>query len=94
MRRRGRLFTRYDLAGEPLTDQESLTFYACAVAALQAADPALVRVARQQLSRQALMSLLTRPDRYYDLNWVWFGLGLADGFLVDETPSVRSIGSP
>jgi hypothetical protein len=40
----------------------------------------------ERLSPAALDELLGRSDRYYDANWVWFGLAATDGILAERTP--------
>ena len=39
-----------------------------------------------RLGPDALEALLVAPDRYYDHNWVWFGLALDRGLIEERTP--------
>jgi endo-1,4-beta-D-glucanase Y len=87
-----RLVTAYDTRGKALSTQESPTFYAAVLPAIDRTRPdvgALLR--RDRLSPGALAALQRRNDRYYDANWVWFGLALADGWIVPRTPAVDTI---
>jgi cellulose synthase (UDP-forming)/endoglucanase len=82
-----RLVTAYDTAGAPLTTRESPTFYACALPSLSRQDPARGRAVRLAHLNQAQLSRLARrQDRYYDANWVWFGIALADGWIPTQRP--------
>jgi endo-1,4-beta-D-glucanase Y len=84
----GRIVTEYSSTARPLTSQQSPTFYASLLPYLQDHDPALATsVRRQQLSPSGLRALLTRDTRYYDANWVWFGLALAEGLIPARTPA-------
>jgi len=92
LKRDGRLVTDYQVDGTRGSDQESLTFYACALPMLDDRAPDLAAVLRQtRLSPGALRPVLDRPDRYFDLNWVWFGLALSNDLIVERTPTVQRI---
>ncbi len=88
----GRLVTQYEVSGDPRTDDESPTFYASVLPALMRLAPASGgRVRAARLSDGVIRPLLARDDRYYDANWIWFGLALADGWLVPRTPPVQAV---
>ncbi len=92
LRRDGRLVTEYQVDGTRVSDQESLTFYACVLPMLDERAPDLATGLRQtRLSPEALRPVLDRPDRYFDLNWVWFGLALSGDLIVERTPTVDQI---
>ncbi len=92
LRREGRLATEYDVTGRRLTNGESLTFDACMLPMLERRAPDLAAMLRRtRLATEAVRPLLHRTDRYYDLNWIWFGLALADGVVLDHTPRVDDI---
>lgn len=87
--------TNYDASAQPLTDRQSPTFYACLLPALQARHVDLAATVRQKyLSMSDLNSILSANDRYYDANWLWFGLALADGLIPERTPSATELSSP
>jgi endoglucanase len=86
--RDGRLYTRYALDGSPVERTESVSFYATALPFLEIHSPATARPLRaERLSDDTLKDVMRRRDRYYDANWVWFGMALADGWLVRRTPA-------
>ncbi len=85
--RDGQIFTRYTTAGRALSDQQSLSFYGSLLPALRIHAPALAaQVEAQTLTREALAALTRARDRYYDRNWVWFGLALDGGMIERRTP--------
>lgn len=85
--RDGKLFARYDIeTGEPRTDVVSISFLGALLPAFRLHAPALAdALLRTDLSEAALTPLLRNPDRYYDLNWMWFGLAGESGFLMART---------
>lgn len=92
LRRDGRLATEHAVDGTALTSRESPTFYACVLPMLGARAPDLAaRIQRTRLSPRAMRALLNRRDRYYDLNWIWFGVALHSGFIVGRTPSLVTV---
>ena len=94
LKRDGRLVTDYQVDGTRVSDEESLTFYACALPMLDARAPDLATGLREtRLSPEALRPVLDRRDRYFDLNWVWFGLALSGDLIVERTPTVDRIAS-
>ncbi|NNG15851.1 MAG: hypothetical protein HKM89_05160, partial [Gemmatimonadales bacterium] len=86
--RDGTIFTRYSTLGEPLTSDQSLSFYGSVLPALRLHAPALAdQIMQTALTDRALESLGAASDRYYDRNWVWFGIALDGGLLGDRTSS-------
>jgi endo-1,4-beta-D-glucanase Y len=84
--RDGRLFTRYRTDGSPLERSESISFYAIALPFLQAHAPAAGQAIRHdRLSESVLDGVLSGRQRYYDANWVWFGLAAADDLITTKT---------
>ena len=88
IRRRDRRFvTVYGVDAAPRSRDESLSFYGAFL-------PAYVRLVpdvaedwrRTRLSPRALARLRRASDRYYDANWVWFGLASASGYVTAHTP--------
>jgi hypothetical protein len=79
--------SRYTPAGARLTPDQSTTFYAALLSTARRHAP---RVAEEvlvpRLDPTALDLLLTARDRYYDHNWVWFGLALDRGIIEARTP--------
>jgi endo-1,4-beta-D-glucanase Y len=75
MVRDGALFQRYAVTGQILEAEESLSFYGGILPSLALYHPALACALRQsKLSREQLLTVSQAEDRYYDLNWTWFGL--------------------
>lgn len=73
----GQLATMYSPQGEAMTDQESTSFYGALLPVFAFRFPSEAdRVMREQMGSHALERLLNAPNRYYDQNWVWFGLAL------------------
>lgn len=84
LRTSGRLVSRYDTRGQPLSTDQSPTFYACLLPWLRGDDAAAVRDGA--LGARQVAAAFAGRDRYYDANWVWFGLALADGLIAARTP--------
>jgi endo-1,4-beta-D-glucanase Y len=82
LRRDGAIYTRYATSGQPLGNDESLSFYGGILPLLAQQAPAFAEHLRAgKLSLADLEPILGRPDRYYDLNWIWFGIAAAEGLL-------------
>jgi len=65
-----------------------MSFYGSLLPALRLHAPTLAaRVMRTALANRALKSLEADGDRYYDRNWVWFGIALDSGILEERIPS-------
>lgn len=93
LRRDGAIYTRYATSGRPLSSDESLSFYGGVLPLLERQAPAYARHLRDgKLSLAELASISTRPDRYYDLNWLWFGIAAAEGLLA-QSADLRCAGS-
>jgi endo-1,4-beta-D-glucanase Y len=91
--RDGALFTLYDLDGTPRERTTSLSFYGAAFPYLLLHAPALGRALREgPLSAPSLTWMATDARRYYDANWVWFGLAAGEGLIARWTPSIDSVG--
>lgn len=83
-----RIVNAYDADGTPRSRQESPSFYAALLPALERQRPELAAaVRRAHLTETGLARLTRSRDRYYDVNWVWFGMALADGWVVPRTPA-------
>lgn len=81
-RRHGFVADRYHAAGQALSDTESLSFYGALLPGMQIHSPDLaLRIRAEKLAPERLSRLVSATDRYYDANWVWFGLAAADGYL-------------
>lgn len=86
--RDGAIYSRYALDGTRQSDVVSISFYGALLPAFRLFAPHLAdALLRNQLSRKSLLPLLTDPDRYYDLNWTWFGLAADNGLIQRNTPS-------
>lgn len=87
------LYPAYTPEGKILdADHESLTFYACLAPLLQRRQPEIYqRLLENQLSPDRLLEVARQGNRYYDLNWIWFGLAAAAGVIQERTPSVSAI---
>ena len=73
--RDGAIFQRYTVTGQLLEAEESLSFYGSILPSLALHHPALACALRQsKLSREQLLTISQAGERYYDLNWTWFGL--------------------
>jgi len=82
LRRDGAIYTRYATSGQPLTTDESLSFYGAVLPLLALQAPSYATHLREgKLSFANLEPILGKPDRYYDLNWLWFGIAAAEGLL-------------
>jgi hypothetical protein len=80
-------FTKYSTDGLPIERIESSSFYGAALPFLLLHAPASGRALRSTaLSGSVLDSILTARNRYFDANWMWFGLAAADGLIDAATP--------
>jgi endo-1,4-beta-D-glucanase Y len=90
--RDGALFTRYRVDGTPTERVESSSFYGAALPFLLLHAPAAGHAVRKnKLSRPTLDLIMSGRSRYFDANWVWFGLAAADGLIDTATPPLASI---
>lgn len=86
----GRIVSRYSVAGEPLVDEVSTSFYGALLPAFRRHAPEVAEeVVEPGLGGRVLEELLAAQRRYYDHNWVWFGLALEDGLIAERTPGAR-----
>lgn len=86
--RRGRIVSQYSTAGVAGTTEQSTSFYAALLPVVSRIAPEVAREWRTtHLGPDALETLMRAGDRYYDANWVWFGLAAADGVIAERTPS-------
>lgn len=93
--RDGAVFTRYRLDGTPLTDQQSWSFYGSLLTAFRVYAPeAAAELCARKLTPRQLDPIVRSRDRYYDLNWLWFGVAGAEGFLAERTPRPAAIRVP
>jgi endo-1,4-beta-D-glucanase Y len=93
--RDGRLATQYTVDGAPVTTEESTSVYAASLPAFTRVAPEIAgRWRATHLSGRALDALMRDPNRYYDANWVWFGLAAADGVIEARTPSPARLRVP
>lgn len=87
--RDGRIVTRYSPEGGARNAEESTSFYAAFLPAFQRVAPEIARTWRaSHLGAGAIGGVMRDTHRYYDANWVWFGLAAADGVLESRTPPV------
>ncbi len=85
--RDGTIFTRYRIDGVPLDRDLSLSFYGSILPAVRLGRPeGIDSLVSDRLSDEAIETLRPARNRYYDHNWVWFGLAAADGTIERRTP--------
>jgi endo-1,4-beta-D-glucanase Y len=88
--RDGALFTRYALDGSPLERVESYSFYGAALPYLALnAPPTEHALEARQLSARVVWRVLSEPNRYFDANWVWFGLAALNGTVKNSMDFVQ-----
>jgi len=86
--RDGRLYSRYGVSGVRKTDAASVSFYGSLLPALGLISPQLAEtVVRDTLSPARLAPVLRNADRYYDNNWIWFGLAAWSGRITGPSPA-------
>src|SRR5262249_53733249 len=82
--RDGKIFTRYSIEGEPRSRVASPSFEGSLLPAFLLHQPSLGQsLLAGRFSPGALRRTLHAPDRYYDLNWIWFGLAAAEGMITE-----------
>jgi endo-1,4-beta-D-glucanase Y len=90
--RDGVLFTRYGIDGAPRERVESSSFYGATLPFLMLHAPTAGRAVRKnQLSQSELDVIVKERSRYFDANWVWFGIAVADGWIERHTPNPQSL---
>jgi endo-1,4-beta-D-glucanase Y len=83
--RDGEIATAYSVEGKAIAPGESLSFYGSLLPALALRAPAQAKeILRDQLSPRSLEPVLRATNRYYDLNWIWFGLAAEDGLIAER----------
>ena len=94
--RDGGFFTRYDpRTGVATNTERSQSFAGALLTALMRGAPDVAKSLRSaHLDDLSLEALAQAPDRYYDANWVWFGLAAADRVIEARTPSVDRLRLP
>jgi hypothetical protein len=93
--RDGVVFSRYTLDGTALTDEQSWSFYGSLLPAFDTFAPEAARLLRERkLTRRQLDSIQRKRNRYYDLNWLWFGVAGAEGLIAERTPAPAAIFGP
>jgi hypothetical protein len=91
-RRDGRFAAAYDWDGRARSSEESLSFYGAFLPTFSRHLPNTAESWRDTvLTPRTLADLARSSRRYYDANWVWFGLALEDGFIVRRTPSIDAV---
>jgi endo-1,4-beta-D-glucanase Y len=83
-----RIKARYAIEdGQALSDVVSVSFSGSLLPAFRLFHPPLADALLQaELSQRNLEPILHDPDRYYDLNWIWFGLAADTGLIQRRTP--------
>lgn len=90
--RDGGFYTRYGADGTAKNAERALCFEGAMLPAMQRRRPALARQWRAgRLDDAALDALGTADDRYYDANWIWFGLALSEGVFEARLPSLEQL---
>jgi endo-1,4-beta-D-glucanase Y len=83
--RDGEIATAYSVEGKPLAPGESLSFYGSLLPALALRAPSRAKeILQNELSPRNLAPVLPATNRYYDLNWIWFGLAAEDGLIAER----------
>jgi len=86
------IYACYSYSGEPLEKSESLSFYGSVLPWFKIHFPQLAQsILNKHLSQQTLKEIINKKNRYYDLNWVWFGLAAIDGLIKERTPKPEEI---
>jgi hypothetical protein len=90
--RDGGFFTAYGTDGRVESTAVSSSFYGALLPSFTRHHPAVAAEWRGSfLSDTALDQLRSATNRYYDANWVWFGLASADGFVAARTPRASDL---
>lgn len=92
LRRDGGLYQSYGVEGRPLSEHTSTSFYGALLPLLETRAPYEATTLRKgPLATARLLKIAGQEDRYYDLNWVWLGLALSNGWIEQRTPRPESI---
>lgn len=93
--RDGRFLSRYAISGQPLTVDESPSFAAAFLPAYTRRYPEVAAVLRRTtLSGDTLAAVRASKRRYYDANWIWFGLAASDGVIAARLPPLEAVARP
>jgi endo-1,4-beta-D-glucanase Y len=88
----GKIYTKYTTRGEPLTNGQSTSFFGSLYPAMRLTYPVAAKsLLAGQLTRSKLDKMQKDRNRYYDLNWVWFGLAAESGLLKERTPGLEAL---
>jgi endo-1,4-beta-D-glucanase Y len=91
----GDIVTAYAVDGTPLAAGESQSFYGSLLPGFGIHAPELADwVLEEKLDGWFLAHLLEQEDRYWDRNWVWFGLAAEAGIIRRETPAPGDLQVP
>ncbi|WP_045217194.1 hypothetical protein [Desulfonatronovibrio magnus] len=90
---KGQIYARYDIfSGQIGSDIVSLSFYGSFLPGMRLHFPTLAEsFLKSELSQSRIRPILNDPDRYYDLNWIWFGLAADSGLIKEMTPDPQWI---
>jgi endo-1,4-beta-D-glucanase Y len=92
LRRDGGLYQSYGVDGRPLSEHTSTSFYGALLPLLETRAPhEAVTLRKGPLSSTQILTIAGQDDRYYDLNWIWFGLALSNGWIAQNTPRPAEI---
>lgn len=77
-----KIVLRYTTDAIPLSHTESLSFYGSLLPAFEQFSPeAAARIREKELAPRILKRLMKKGNRYYDRNWVWFGIAASSGLI-------------
>jgi endo-1,4-beta-D-glucanase Y len=94
-RRDGKFYQAYSVEGYPRSQRSSVSFYGALLPLFETREPATAAMLRKgPLSPAKILEIAGRVDRYYDLNWIWFGLALSSGWIETRTPPPMAILTP
>lgn len=92
LHRDGNLYQAYSVDGRPLSKDTSASFYGALLPLLEIHAPhEAARLRSGALSTTQVLSIAGQNDRYYDLNWIWFGFALSNGWIEQNTPLPEEI---
>jgi endo-1,4-beta-D-glucanase Y len=90
--RDGALFSTYTTSGRVLDETPSVSFYGSVLPALRLHRPRLAEsLRRATINASTLAALAEKPKRYYDMNWVWFGLAADAGMIARRVPAPEDL---
>lgn len=85
-----KIFSKYTIRGKRLSRTVSPSFYGALLPALSRSYPETAdTVLNNDLTPSLIRKLKSSTHRYYDSNWVWFGLSLHSGHLMKQLPSLN-----